>query len=171
MQQVAGQQVNAKRRNLITMAEYARRISVERSTISRQVKSGIIPTHSGMIDPKEADRCRAERLRPSIAGPRAPARPDPDDGADGRFPPAFYYGIAFFCEQIRDEKNFQALATLARDCGVRSDIQALVVAQSLVYVINAWAGDFFKREVGADEPGPKKFLTDLEAWWKGNGMK
>jgi hypothetical protein len=46
----------------VTPAEYARRIGVNRSTVSRQIKKGVIPTHSGLVDPAEADERRANYL-------------------------------------------------------------------------------------------------------------
>jgi hypothetical protein len=50
---------------LISQAEYARRLGVRESTVSRQVKSGVIPTVKGKIDPAAADVARAANLDPS----------------------------------------------------------------------------------------------------------
>ena len=53
---------------LVSLSEYARRRGLNKSTISRQVRDGLIPTHSGLINPAEADRARAENLDPSRGG-------------------------------------------------------------------------------------------------------
>ncbi len=47
---------------LISAAKYAKLRGLNRSTISRQIRSGAIPTHDGKIDPKEADAARARNL-------------------------------------------------------------------------------------------------------------
>lgn len=52
-------------KDLLTAAEYARLRGLNRSTISRQIRSGQIPTHEGLIDPTEADRARERNLDPA----------------------------------------------------------------------------------------------------------
>jgi hypothetical protein len=47
---------------LIRPAAYAERRGLNKSTISRQIRAGTIPTHNGLIDPLEADAARKERL-------------------------------------------------------------------------------------------------------------
>jgi hypothetical protein len=47
---------------LISPAAYARRIGVNRSTISRQIARGKIPTIDGLIDPGAADKARDRNL-------------------------------------------------------------------------------------------------------------
>src|SRR6266545_2780691 len=49
----------------LTAAEYARLRGLNRSMISRQIRSGQIPTHDGLIDPTEADRARERNLDPA----------------------------------------------------------------------------------------------------------
>jgi hypothetical protein len=53
---------------LVSLSEYARRRGLNKSTISRQVRDGFIPTRDGKINPVEADRARAENLDPSRGG-------------------------------------------------------------------------------------------------------
>jgi len=58
--------VQHKRNKLVTAAGYARLRNLNRSTVSRQVKSGLIPIHDGgLIDPAEADRARERNLDPA----------------------------------------------------------------------------------------------------------
>ena len=51
----------------ITQAEYARRAGVNKSTINRQVRDGLIPTHGPrkLIRPAEADEARRNNTDPS----------------------------------------------------------------------------------------------------------
>lgn len=51
-----------KQQKLITPAEYARLRGLNRSTISRQIQDGKIPTVDGMVDPRQADRARERNL-------------------------------------------------------------------------------------------------------------
>ena len=51
-----------KQGHLITQAEYARLRKLNRSTVSRQVKKGYIPTIKGLIDPVVADQARLDNL-------------------------------------------------------------------------------------------------------------
>lgn len=64
-----------QRATLITPAEYARSRGLAKSTISRQVRAGKIPVHSGKIDPHEADLARKTNLDNS-------RRPRPSSGVD-----------------------------------------------------------------------------------------
>lgn len=58
------------RRELISAAEYARRAGLNKSTIKRQIDSGIIPTHgrgkggAHLVDPEEADAARRAAIDP-----------------------------------------------------------------------------------------------------------
>jgi len=71
-----------KRNDRITPAAYARLRGLNRSTISRQIQSGVIKTIGGMIDVDQADRDRRNNLdgrrgrrktvTPESKGPRAP---------------------------------------------------------------------------------------------------
>jgi hypothetical protein len=54
MQQTFGRLINA--------AEYARMRGLNRSTISRQIASGAIPTVGGLLDPRAADLARERNL-------------------------------------------------------------------------------------------------------------
>jgi hypothetical protein len=47
---------------LITAAEYARLRGLNRSTISRQIAAGAIPTVGGLLDPRAADLAREKNL-------------------------------------------------------------------------------------------------------------
>src|SRR5262245_22627778 len=47
---------------LITPSEYARLRGLNRSTISRQIASGAIPTVGGLLDPRAADLAREKNL-------------------------------------------------------------------------------------------------------------
>lgn len=61
---------------LITQAEYARQRGLNKSTISRQVRDAIIPTHGErrLIDPAEADEARRTKTDPTRGRhkPKAP---------------------------------------------------------------------------------------------------
>jgi hypothetical protein len=55
-----------QQQKLVNQAEYARLSKLNRSTVSRQVRSKLIPvTASGLIDMAAADRARATRLDPA----------------------------------------------------------------------------------------------------------
>lgn len=154
--------MSAQQPTLISMAQYARKIGVNRSTICRQVKAGIIPLRSGgKIDPAEADQCREEQLQPNPARNQEPAAA----GVTNTEPPAFFRGIEFFCSQIREVGKLQVLAALVQDCGVRNGVQAMEVTRALVYATNRLAAEFFEKEVG-DPPGPRQFLRELDEWWE-----
>jgi hypothetical protein len=80
-------QQKVKRNTLIKPAEYARVRGLNRSTVCRQIASGKIPTHGGLVDVAEADRARRNNLdqvrgRRKVAtaatGPRGAAL-DPED--------------------------------------------------------------------------------------------
>jgi len=47
---------------LVTPSRYAQLRQLNRSTISRQIQTGVVPTHGGLVNPGEADRCRTSRL-------------------------------------------------------------------------------------------------------------
>lgn len=49
-------------KELITPAAYARLRGLNRSTVSRQIRDGVIPTTGGMIGPEAADRARDSNL-------------------------------------------------------------------------------------------------------------
>ncbi len=53
-----------KRNKLLSKAEYAARIGVNRSQVTRYCAKGM-PTHAGMIDPEEADWWREQNLDPT----------------------------------------------------------------------------------------------------------
>lgn len=60
---------------LITQAEYARRIGVSKVAVHKWVRAGIIPLRDGLIDPGEADRCRAAHCDPTRSKGLAVAMP------------------------------------------------------------------------------------------------
>ena len=78
---------------LLTVAQYARHAGIHRSTVSRQVRAGVIPNHAPagkrpLIDAAEADAARAagldhgkRRVRAKAGAKAASARP-----ADGDLP-------------------------------------------------------------------------------------
>jgi hypothetical protein len=51
-----------KKEKLVSQAGYAKMRSLNRSTVSRQVRDGKIPTIGGRIDPKKADIAREKNL-------------------------------------------------------------------------------------------------------------
>ena len=51
--------------NLITAAAYAKLRGLSRSTVSRQVRAGQIPTRNGLLDPIAADTAREKNLDPA----------------------------------------------------------------------------------------------------------
>jgi len=95
----------AQRTSFLTKAEYAARIGVDRSRVTRYCQRGM-PSHKGLIDPEEADRWREQTLdqtkpkskvtppqqrkprstRPAAPASPAPERPPASDGADAPVP-------------------------------------------------------------------------------------
>lgn len=55
---------------LITPAAYATARGLNRSTISRQIKRGVIPVHDGKVNPMEADTARRNNLHIRRGGPK-----------------------------------------------------------------------------------------------------
>src|SRR5689334_22580636 len=71
---------------LVSKAEYARMRGLAKSTISREVQRGQIPTVDGRIDPVAADRARNENLdqakrKPTPMPAAAPEQTDFERGA------------------------------------------------------------------------------------------
>ena len=71
----------AVRNTFVSKADYAARIGVHRSQISRYVKAGM-PTHNGLVEPDEADRWRQANLDPTkpkskVQSPNEPASVEP----------------------------------------------------------------------------------------------
>lgn len=56
----------AVKQHLETQAAFARRRGLSRQTVSRLVKTGVILTHRGRIDPEEAIEAIAARSAPSV---------------------------------------------------------------------------------------------------------
>lgn len=81
------------KKELITQAEYARRRELNKSTISRQVRDKIIPTHGDrrLIDPDEADKAREINTDPSrgrrkeVASNATDATPQTDATTKSKF--------------------------------------------------------------------------------------
>jgi hypothetical protein len=67
----------AGRNTFISKAEYAARIGVHRSQISRYVQAGM-PTHNGLVEPDEADRWRQTNLDPTKPKSKVPAPSEPE---------------------------------------------------------------------------------------------
>jgi hypothetical protein len=75
-----------KKEKLVSPASYARSRGLNRSTISRQIGAGKIPTIGGLVDPKAADAARQRNLsgarrgqgRKEEHGPDAAAVPNAD---------------------------------------------------------------------------------------------
>jgi hypothetical protein len=96
------QQTNGK---LITAAAYARLRGLNRSTISRQIASGVIPTIDGLLDPRAADLAREKNLngirkeqaarRKTERVPNKPSTPSVESPKVGRFYPGDARGAAF----------------------------------------------------------------------------
>lgn len=79
----------AGRNTFISKAEYAARIGVHRSQISRYVKAGM-PTHNGLVEPDEADRWRQANLDPTKPKSKvqAPSEPEPSASAKRQAAPS-----------------------------------------------------------------------------------
>lgn len=79
----------AGRNTFISKAEYAARIGVHRSQISRYVKAGM-PTHNGLVEPDEADRWRQANLDPTKPKSKvqAPSEPEPSASAKRQATPS-----------------------------------------------------------------------------------
>ena len=69
--------------NLVTPSQYAEMRGLNRSTIGRQVRAGLIASHGGLINPVEADRCRASNVRQPRGGrARSTAESEPSPVGD-----------------------------------------------------------------------------------------
>ncbi|KAA0579027.1 hypothetical protein FZ983_17025 [Azospirillum sp. B21] len=79
----------AGRNTFISKAEYAARIGVHRSQISRYVKAGM-PTHNGLVEPDEADRWRQANLDPTKPKSKVqvPSEPEPSASAKRQVAPS-----------------------------------------------------------------------------------
>jgi hypothetical protein len=71
-----------KKETLVTPAQYARSRGLNRSTISRQIGDGKIPTIGGLIDPKAADVARQRNLSGARRGQGRKAEHGPEAAAD-----------------------------------------------------------------------------------------
>ncbi|MBZ5620053.1 MAG: hypothetical protein LAQ69_15210 [Acidobacteriia bacterium] len=117
---------------LVSQRAYAKMRGLHPSTISRQVRSGAIPSHDGLIDPNEADAARAANLDP-IRGRRkqqASAASDPASDATGA-PPPFSESHARKEKSLADTREMEAATMRGKlhnvaDCDRR--IGLLIVA-------------------------------------------
>lgn len=134
-------------KKLVKPAEYARLANLNRSTVSRQIARGVIPTHDGMIDPKEADLARAANVstrRPPIAE---------------KAHPEFYLGVGYLAEHLRGA--MPALHQLAVDLGIPRD-RAGEFVRAAVCVVNLWAAELIGSGFGAKSR--KAFESELGKW-------
>lgn len=147
---------------LITQAEYARRRGLNKSTVSRQVRDGIIPTHGSrrLIDPAEADDARATKTDPtrgrrkSAAPSKKPAskpkqqkapeveraKPGPKPGARSAASVSNAVSFADARAYGQDLKNQQAEIELARLRGELIDRDAVrkTMAELAQAAVSAW---------------------------------
>jgi len=68
---------NATAQQFVTPAAYAKSRGLARSTVSRQIAAGKIPTHGKLLDPVEADTGRDENLHAPRGGAVKAARNKP----------------------------------------------------------------------------------------------
>ena len=159
-------------KKLLTVADYARHAGIHRSTVSRQVKSGVIPNRAPpgarpLIDPVEADTARAtgldhgKRRERGEAPAKAPSS-KPRDGDAAPAPPTFseariqreqaQAGLAELNLETRAGRlvNRAAVEAAAFEAGkiLRERMLAVPVrlAGEIVTMVRDGAGD---REVGA----------------------
>ena len=60
----------ARTKKLLSQSEYARQRGISQPYVHKLIRKGLIPTHAGGIDPREADQAREEN---TLIGGRRPA--------------------------------------------------------------------------------------------------
>ena len=96
---------------LVSQSEYARMRGLWRSTVTRQIASGVIPVHGDrrMMNPEEADRCRAELLNPFKGARRGLRAAENVDSAEGTLPD-YHQGAAFITNAFRHPARVESFA-------------------------------------------------------------
>lgn len=181
-----------KQDNLITPAAYAKRIGRSRQIISRQIKTGQIPIHDGLVDPEEADRARKGNVssRRRAASPResscsgardilslseadlATILGDLDDTPttdDDTVLEQFLirYGMMRLCEHILGKKQQGAFIGCAMDAGASRE-QAKQHAAVFAYLTCLWVADLLNHEKWFDPELAAKFRQDVQSWGEKN---
>jgi hypothetical protein len=140
--------------SLIKPAAYARLRKLNRSTISRQIREGKIPTHDGLIDPDEADQAREQNL--NLRKRRQPA-------ADRiPLPPNFVYGMVYLVKCLRDAGRIESLKTLFIEAEGVTDGQGLAAARAFVFMTSLWIEELLEEELGKDYA--QQFDQELAGW-------
>jgi hypothetical protein len=158
---------------LITPAAYARMRGLNRSTISRQIKTGAIKTCNGLLDPIEADRDRKNNVDSS----KRRNKPAPEDLAINSMlapeetAPACYssvealvIGSGYFASILRDEVRVNALADLLTEAGTISPAEARRLTVLAIYIINLWAMSLIENEFG--KKSGKAFNRGISEWFE-----
>jgi hypothetical protein len=129
---------------LITKAEYARRRGVNKSTISRQVSAGIIPTHGPekLIDPAEADEALARNKDPARGGDRRQFAYPPVRHSESAEVVDFNDAVAFSVERAKGQrlKNELSKLELRRIKGelIDRDAATKAMAEMAQAAVSAW---------------------------------
>lgn len=137
----------------ITPAAYARLRGLNKSTISRQIREGKIPTHDGLVDPDEADEARRNNLDMSRRRDhaRSCATPSPD----------FAAGAGYLAQHLRGDGPIEGMSGLLLDLGI-DKAQTLEAARACVVLSNLWAMEIIKAILG--EKSARAFDQECADW-------
>lgn len=123
---------------LVSQSEYARMRGLWRSTVTRQIASGVIPVHGDrrMVNPEEADRCREEILHP-FKGARRGLRAAENADSTRVNLTDYQQGAAFITNAFRHPARIESFAEVCVSLGC-SAAQAYVIAKVYSYLLGAW---------------------------------
>jgi hypothetical protein len=166
---------------LITPAAYARLRGLNRSTISRQIRTGSIPTHDGLVNPGEADHSRENNLdaskrrnKPepnldfmsglnladSLAGLK---NPEPDkQRLQALLDYALAIGMRRLAEGLRDPVRFESLQSIAVESAGINPEQAFKAARGFVFLAHIWIKDILAHNI--NKKTAKEFEQNLTYW-------
>jgi hypothetical protein len=126
---------------LVTPAAYARMRKLNRSTVSRQIRDGVIPTIDGLVDPLQADRARDQNLHP-LQRKNFEAAAAPQSGS-----PEFNRGAEWMamelCKSARS-KWPEFVSTVGMDMVPESMRKAnrVLFSALMIHLLQGWAQDF-----------------------------
>ena len=136
-----------RKQKLISPAAYAKKRGLNRSTISRQVASGAIPTVGGLIDPEVADAARDRNLsqtrREQAASRKLKRVTQPSEGASPEFLVGARWMAAKVCASARQNwPNFVADLNLNPLCESDFPAQRSLWVALMVHLIEKWLEDY-----------------------------
>ncbi len=160
---------------LVSQSEYARGRNLARSTIVRQIASGVILTHGDrqMVNPEEADLRRAECLNPLKGAKRGLRALQPEERQDPAVSDSEYFflcGGVSLTHALHHPKRIECLIELALDCQALNltPEQAVGVGRLSSLLLAVWLRDYFAEWPGGDSiPQVQAFLREAgpEADW------